>query len=74
MNYQPVDSSNIEAVGYDPDSKTLGVRFKDGGIYHYEGVSPEKHQALLESKSAGSHFHQHIKPHHKHTKQDTPKK
>ena len=69
MNFKPVTSSNIKAVGYDAESKTLGVEFKDGGIYHYEGVSPEKHKAFVESKSIGSHFHKHIRPHHKHAKQ-----
>jgi hypothetical protein len=31
MNYIRVRSSNIEAVGYEEDSQTLGVRFRDGG-------------------------------------------
>jgi len=31
MNYIRVSSSNIEAVGYEEDSQTLGVRFQGGG-------------------------------------------
>jgi hypothetical protein len=33
-----VDSSAIEAVGYDPDTRELHVRFKDTGLYVYSGV------------------------------------
>lgn len=54
---RPVDSSNVEAIGYDSATKTLRVHFKNGGVYDYAGVPAEKHTALLEAKSVGGHLH-----------------
>ena len=68
MERQPVKSSNIKSVGHDPNSNTLEVEFKDGSVYQYAGVDTDKHQALINAKSIGSHFHQYIKSSHKFTK------
>jgi hypothetical protein len=68
MEMKPVQSSNIEAVGYDPDTQTLAVQFNGGGVYHYAGVSAEAHKALVEAPSVGGHFHQHIRGVHQHKK------
>lgn len=57
----PVESKAIHSVGYDPDSATLHVKFHSGATYHYPGVTPEQHQALLQSDSKGRHFQQHIR-------------
>lgn len=54
---EPVTSSNIEATGHDPETNTMAVRFKSGGVYHYPGVTPEQHEALRGAKSVGSHFY-----------------
>jgi hypothetical protein len=35
----PCESSNVDAWGY--ENGTLAVRFKSGGVYHYEGVPAE---------------------------------
>lgn len=56
----PVSSLSIKAIGYDDDTSTLAVQF-DSGIYHYKGVSPEQHDALVNAESIGKHFHLHIK-------------
>lgn len=42
MNYIRVRSSNIEAVGYEEDSQTLGVRFRDGGGIPLIGCATER--------------------------------
>ena len=34
-----VNSSNLAAVEYDPDTLVLRVTFKNGGQYEYEGVT-----------------------------------
>ncbi len=52
-------SSNIAKIGH--DGATLTIEFKNGGIYDYEGVTPEQHKALVNADSVGSHFHHHIK-------------
>lgn len=61
MNREPVTSSNIAAVGYDPATQTMEVEFKNGTAYSYTGVSPEQHKAFVEAPSVGSHFHSQIR-------------
>ncbi|MFZ4436793.1 MAG: KTSC domain-containing protein [Syntrophales bacterium] len=53
MERQPVKSTNVDSVGYDPESKTLTVEFKSGGIYQYAGVQPEMYADLLAAESVG---------------------
>lgn len=66
--HQPVKSSNVKSVGFDPDTQTLEVSFSHGGTYRYEGVSPQKYQELMAAPSVGKHIHTHIKGSHKHSK------
>lgn len=61
-------SSQIDSIGHDAASNTLAVKFKQGGVYHYHGVSAEQFAEIQKAKSLGSHLHQHIKPKHKFTK------
>ena len=53
MERLPVKSTNVKAVGYDVETKTLQVEFKSGGIYQYAGVQPEMYAELLEAESIG---------------------
>ena len=63
ISLSPVESSQVQAVGYDPLTNTLAVKFKRGdAAYHYPGVTPEQHQAFLKAESIGRHFDQHIRP------------
>jgi len=64
MDRNPVNSTSIAAVGYDAESKTLAIEFHSGKVYHYQGVEPEKHRALLAAPSIGKHFGTQIKPYH----------
>ena len=64
----PVKSSNVEAVGHDPKTNTLHVRFNGGVHYSYEDVSVEKHHELLAAKSIGAFVHGKIKGAHKQRK------
>ena len=64
----PVKSSSIAAIGHEPKSSTLAVQFKNGGLYHYEGVSPQAHAALIGAKSIGAHFGQNFRSGYKATK------
>lgn len=61
MHMIPVKSSNIKAVGYDPQNKIMHVEFLSGSKHAYPGVEPAQHSAMMESSSIGSHFHTHIK-------------
>lgn len=61
MNRNPVHSSNILSVGYDPASRTLEVEFHSGGVYQYSGVPETVYQGFMRAASKGSYFHDHIK-------------
>ncbi|HEM7888505.1 KTSC domain-containing protein [Burkholderia cepacia] len=64
----PVESSQIHSIGYDAESETLAVRFKDRktnaptSLYHYTGFTQANFDALKGADSLGSHFYKHIKP------------
>lgn len=57
----PVDSSNIEAIGYDVAGRELHVRFLSGPTYVYSDVPPETHQELMQAASHGSYLNREIK-------------
>jgi ABC-type ATPase with predicted acetyltransferase domain len=59
-----VKSSNIEEVGYDPGSQVLEVKFKNGGVFQYQGVSAKEVVGLHEAESVGKYLHTNIKPNH----------
>ena len=61
MQHTPVSSSNLASVGYDPDTQTLEVTFKDGSTYAYAGVPASAYDGLMASDSLGSYLHRHIK-------------
>ena len=71
VEMKSVDSSNVDSVGYDAETKTLHVKFKSGGVYHYHGVEPEAHSALMNAESIGWHLGTHIKGKHKFSKPDS---
>jgi len=52
----PVESSMIQAVGYDPQTRVLEVVFTSGRTYCYEGVPPEIHQELMAADSKGQYM------------------
>ena len=55
------DSSTIEHSSYDPETKTMQVKFKTGGTYQYHGVTPEIYQTYLDAPSKGKYLHSIIK-------------
>lgn len=57
----PVASSNIKALGYDADTKTLSVQFHNGRVYSYTGVPQGEYDNLLNAGSIGSYFANNIK-------------
>lgn len=65
----PVESSQIHSIGYDEETQTLAIRFKDRAtgaptsLYHYDNATPANFAALQSAESIGSHFYKHIKPH-----------
>jgi hypothetical protein len=61
INRNPVQSSNVVSVGYDVDSQTLEIEFKDGAVYQYYNVPQTIHDELMNSSSVGKFIHQYIK-------------
>lgn len=53
MERQPVKSSFIASVGYDPAAKMLEVQFINGKVYQYFDISPETFAELQSSESIG---------------------
>lgn len=52
----PVESSNIAAIGYDADSRTLQVDFTTGKRYQYQNVPPETFAEFKAADSVGKYF------------------
>lgn len=61
MDYVPVSSSTVSAVGYDEESNTLGVRFQNGSEYHYFGVPRDVFDGIQSASSVGRYLDQAIK-------------
>jgi hypothetical protein len=56
-----VDSSNLQAVGYDEVNQILYVEFKSNTLYRYQGVPIAVYNDLLNASSKGSYFYQNIR-------------
>lgn len=62
----PVASSQIDAIGHDPETNTLAIRFPvnrfgEKAVYHYSNFTAEDFAAFQAADSKGSWFGQHIK-------------
>lgn len=62
---KPVQSSNMKAVGYDPQTKAMYIDFHNAR-YRVDQVEPEHHAALMAADSKGSHFHTNFRAPGKH--------
>lgn len=64
----PVVSSQIAALGHDPETNRLAVRFQPkagferGSLYYYDNFSAEDFSAFSTAESIGSYFHNNIRP------------
>ncbi len=56
MVRQPVESSNLKSVGYDPATKTLELEFQNGGVYQYYEVPRDVYDGLMKADSHGRYF------------------
>ena len=60
-NMKPVQSSNIDSVGYDSSEEIVYVKFLDGKLYIYKGVPEHEYSNLLSAVSVGSYLHRNFK-------------
>ena len=61
MQYVDVTSSSIRALGYDESQLLMRMKFQDGEVYDYTGVSSIAYVQLLAAPSIGQHFNAHIR-------------
>jgi hypothetical protein len=61
MIREAVSSSNLASVGYDAESETLEVEFKNGLVYEYYNVPQFLHERMMQAGSIGSFFNIEIK-------------
>lgn len=74
MEYKAVEDKQkqIEEVGHDPATETLGIRFHPakwqekkglrGSIYHYLFADSDLHAALITADDIYGYFTEHIRP------------
>jgi len=55
-----VESSMIQAFGYDPEREELEVVFNSGNIYRYTQVPKEEYEGLLNADSKGRYMRANI--------------
>ena len=67
MHY--VDSSNIEAIGYDPTTQELHVQFLNSGdTYVYYNVEKWVFDEMMQADSKGSYLNTNIKKRYDYSK------
>ena len=61
MDRDPVNSTSIRSIGYDPESEKMEVEFLKGTVYTYSDVSEGVFNTLMTSESIGKAFSSLIK-------------
>ena len=61
MRPKTVDSSYLQSLQYFDTSKALRVRFSDGAVIDYRGVSNRTYNAILAAKSHGKKLSELVK-------------
>jgi hypothetical protein len=61
MEMTKIESSNIDAIGYDQDSAVLTIQFKKGAsTYEYYDVPQFVYDSLMSAESKGQYANQNI--------------
>jgi hypothetical protein len=63
MKMTKVDSTMINAIGYDPVTKITEIEFKNGKVYEYHDIHQDYHDALAKAESIGKHLNSVFKHH-----------
>ncbi|MEL1263078.1 KTSC domain-containing protein [Pseudoxanthomonas putridarboris] len=61
MDMIRVNSSAISAIGYDQRTMRMSIRFIQGDTYDFCGVPAHIFQDLLNAKSKGTYYNDHIR-------------
>ena len=62
----PVQSSNVKALGYDPETRELHVEWHSGKVSIYGGVAPGTAEAAMSAPSVGGYVSRVIRGQHEH--------
>jgi hypothetical protein len=61
MERVPVQSRSLASVGYDSNSSTLEIEFRNGSVYQYFGIPASIHEGLMNAASKGNYLDQNVK-------------
>jgi hypothetical protein len=61
MERQPVSSTSLASVGYDPESEKLEIEFRNQTIYEYYNVPQVIYDQLMAASSHGAYFSANIR-------------
>lgn len=61
MDMVPVNSSNLQSVGYDLTNEYLDILFHTGRKYRYSDVPESIYTGLMQAPSKGKYHNQYIK-------------
>jgi len=61
MDREPVSSSNLVSVGYEPDAETLEIEFKNGRVYQYYNFPQFMFDRLMQAPSIGIFFNAEVR-------------
>lgn len=65
LSLTAIDSSDLEAVGYNPDLEIMDVKFKKSGrTRRFYNVGPLIYHGLISAKSKGAYFATFIRNHY----------
>jgi len=65
IKMEEVNSSQIARVGYDRNTSTLYVEFKNHSIYRYLNVPADKYKDMMSNASVGTYLRNVIQPSYK---------
>lgn len=61
IELEAIASSNLAALGFNPDKHIAAVQFQSGDIYHYAGVTVDLMQRWYASESRGRFYAKEIR-------------
>jgi len=56
-----VNSSAMQAVGYDPETRLMKIQFTSGNVYDFCGVPEHVYAGLMSAFSKGTYYNDYIK-------------
>ncbi|WP_396336445.1 KTSC domain-containing protein [Fischerella sp. JS2] len=57
----PMNSSMVNAIGYDGDKNILQIEFHNGAVYQYSDIDQDTWQDLHQANSIGKYFNKNVR-------------